>query len=117
MKRFRYYRVIFYLFLAIVMYQIPLEWVESRRLCIWYHLFQVDCFGCRFTRAFFSLVNGQFEKAFFYHKLVIVVPVVLAIIGQDFWMILSRSKKQSWLEVVFTQMISRLYPNLRVKHI
>ena len=46
------------------MYQIPLEWVESRRLCIWYHLFQVDCFGCGFTRAFFSLVNGQFEKAF-----------------------------------------------------
>lgn len=117
MKRFRSYRVIFYLFIAIVIYQIPLEWIENRRLCVWYHFFQLDCFGCGFTRAFFSLMNGQLEKAIIYHKMVILVPVVLAIIGQDLLTIMSHSKKQSWLEFGCTQIISWLYPSLTIKNI
>ena len=43
MMKFRYYRLICYVVGLIVIYLIPLGAIENHRLCLWYHLFQVDC--------------------------------------------------------------------------
>ena len=53
MMKFRYYRLICYVVELIVIYLIPLGAIENHRLCLWYHLFQVDCFGVGLPVPFF----------------------------------------------------------------
>ncbi|MDO5794642.1 MAG: DUF2752 domain-containing protein [Turicibacter sp.] len=113
MDRLRSCRLLIYLLFVIFIYQIPLEWIENRRLCLWYHFFQLDCFGCGFTRAFFSFIHGQFEKAVLYNKMVLIVLGALAIICQDCFMILSHSKTLSWLEFILIRTARWVYPNLK----
>lgn len=113
MERFRSCRLLLYVLLVIFIYQIPLEWIETRRFCLWYHLFQIDCIGCGFTRACFSFIHGQFGKAILYNKMVIIVPVALGILAQDCLVIMSHSKSLSWLEFSWRRLIQWLYPTRR----
>ena len=41
--------------------------------CIWKKLFNQECLGCGLSRAFIELVKLNFEKAYFYNKLVFIV--------------------------------------------
>lgn len=110
-EKIRWIRLIIYAAIFILIYMIPLETVEGQRLCIWYHLFHMDCFGCGFTRAFFCLMHGQILKAFTYNPMVIVVPVAFFLVLQDSWMIIQRSPQWSLLEKFFKWGMARCYPH------
>ena len=112
MDRLRSCRLLIYLLFVIFIYQIPLEWIENRRLCLWYHFFQLDCFGCGFTRSFFCFMNGELLKAISYNKMVLFVPLGWAIVIQDSWMIMTKSNRLSLLERTFMHGARWLYPNL-----
>ena len=114
MMKFRYYRLICYVVGLIVIYLIPLGAIENHRLCLWYHLFQVDCFGCGFTRSFFCFMNGELLKAISYNKMVLFVPLGWAIVIQDSWMIMTKSNRLSLLERIFMHRARWLYPNLNI---
>lgn len=110
-EKIRWIRLIIYAAIFILIYMIPLETVEGQRLCIWYHLFHMDCLGCGFTRAFFCLMHGQILKAFTYNPMVIVVPVAFFLVLQDSWMIIQRSPQWSLLEKFFKWGMARCYPH------
>lgn len=112
MRRFRHYRITFYFVGLIVIYLIPLACIESRRFCLWYHLFQVDCFGCGFTRSFFCFMHGEFLKAISYNKMALFIPIVWVAVLQDSWVILTKSNRRSLLERIFIHGARWLYPNL-----
>lgn len=112
MRSVRWYRICLYLFVLILIYRIPLASVEGSRLCLWYHLFHIDCFGCGFTRSFFCFMHGEFTKAIAYNKMVFLVPVVWALVVQDSWMILRNSNQLSLLEKLFIHGARWLYPNV-----
>lgn len=114
MMKFRYYRLICYVVGLIVIYLIPLGAIENHRLCLWYHLFQVDCFGCGFTRSFFCFMHGEFLKAIAYNKMILFIPIVWVGVLQDSWMILTKSNRWSLLEQIFMHIAKWLYPNLNI---
>lgn len=45
-------------------------------ICVFYNFFGIPCFTCGMTRSFFSLLNLDFKKAFFYHPLFFLVPII-----------------------------------------
>lgn len=106
----RMYRLIIYLTFLIVIYRIPLEWIDNQRLCIWYHLFNFDCLGCGFTRAFFHFMHAHIDVAFAYNKMVLFVPLGLLLLIQDSWTMLRRSSQLSWVEVCLRNFIAFVYP-------
>lgn len=99
---FRWMRFIGYLLVAISCYALPLSMLENRSFCIFSNLFNVECFGCGFTHAFFAFIHGDLLQALTYHKLVLVFPMILVLILQDCWTIVKNVKKQSWLETGMT---------------
>ena len=110
MKKIRFYRFIIYLLLLIFIYSVPLEWIDNQRLCIWYHLFNLDCLGCGFTRAFFHFMHAQFYEAFAYNKMILFLPMVWIVIIQDSWLIIQQSHQLSWIESSLIKFINWVYP-------
>ncbi len=50
---------------------------EGHSICLFVNLFGVECFGCGMTRAIYSAIHFDFEKAMSYNKLVVVVLPLL----------------------------------------
>ncbi len=72
-------RLACYAVLPVVLYLIPLRWVMSGpSVCLFRNLLGRCCWGCGMTRAFFSLLHGDFAAAWDYnHRVVIVAPLLL----------------------------------------
>ncbi|MDE5978368.1 MAG: DUF2752 domain-containing protein [Turicibacter sp.] len=113
MGYFRWIRFLLYVSGIIVIYLIPLDYIESQRFCIWYHLFHMDCLGCGFTRAFFCLMHGQVIKAFSYHPMILLVPVVGIILLQDCYLIIKKSHQLSFIERSIQWIMMWLYPSVK----
>ncbi|MGL4656488.1 MAG: DUF2752 domain-containing protein [Sarcina sp.] len=55
----------------LLIYLIPLDFVEGRSFCIFYNLYDVKCFSCGFSRAFFNMTRFNFREAIEYNKLIL----------------------------------------------
>lgn len=59
------------LLIPVVIYIIPLSYIEGRSFCIFYNLFKIECFGCGFTRAFFNITRLNFIESIKYNKMIL----------------------------------------------
>jgi hypothetical protein len=67
-----------YLILPVVLYFIPLEWLNKQHtICLIKNIFGVNCFGCGITRAIISGVQFKFSNAIEYNKIVVIVLPLL----------------------------------------
>lgn len=65
--------------LPIVLYVIPTEGIyNGESLCIFKQCFGIECWGCGITRAFFSVLYGDFVQAWDYNPgIAILFPLLL----------------------------------------
>jgi hypothetical protein len=70
--------------IPVVLYFIPLEWIKDQHsVCLFKNLTGHECIGCGMTRATLSAIHFQFENAFIYNKLFIIVfPMLIYIWGK-----------------------------------
>jgi len=67
-------RLIVYAVVPFGLMLIPASFVESAHtVCLFNNIFHVDCPGCGITRAVLSVLHGDFAKAFYYNRLVVLV--------------------------------------------
>lgn len=81
-------RLMIYIIGILVVYLIPLEYIEGRSFCIWYNLFEIKCFGCGMTRAFFNLSRLNITKAINYNIMIIPMLIPISIIIKDIYNII-----------------------------
>ena len=69
------------LLVPLVLYLIPLEWLKNQHsICLFKNITGHECYGCGMTRAILSAIHLQFENAFQYNKLfLIVLPLLIYI--------------------------------------
>jgi hypothetical protein len=69
------------LLIPVILYFITPEWLDSRNsICLFKIVTGHECYGCGMTRAVVSAVHLQFEKAFDYNHLVIIIfPLLIYI--------------------------------------
>jgi hypothetical protein len=61
-------------FFPILLYLIPLNWLNRQHsICLIKNIFGFECFGCGITRAIISAVQFDFNSAYNYNHLVIIV--------------------------------------------
>lgn len=76
-------RLLVYIFIITIIYLIPISYIESRSFCLWYNLFEIKCFGCGMTRAFFNLSRLNIIKAINYNIMIIPMLIPIFIIIKD----------------------------------
>lgn len=81
-------RLTLYIIGILTIYLIPIEYIEGRSLCIWYNLFEIKCFGCGMTRAFFNLSRLNITKAINYNIMIILIILPIFIIIKDIYNII-----------------------------
>ena len=74
-------KIIILLLVPIAIYAIPYElWFSGESICLIKILTGRECWGCGITRAIVSALHLDFVKAFEYHKMVVVVLPILAVL-------------------------------------
>jgi hypothetical protein len=69
------------LLIPVVLYFVPLDWIKDQHsICLYKNITGNECLGCGMTRAVLSVIHFQFENAYNYNKLVIVVFPLLVYI-------------------------------------
>jgi hypothetical protein len=64
-----------------LLFIVPFDWIkEQHSVCIYKLVTGHECIGCGMTRAVLSVIHLQFENAFKFNKLVIIVFPLLAYI-------------------------------------
>jgi len=64
--------------IPIALYLIPLDWIKHQHtICLYKNITGHDCYGCGITRAILSALHFQFQEAFDYNKLVVLVLPLL----------------------------------------
>ena len=49
---------------------IPVKFIEDgESICVYKRLFNVECWGCGTTRAFFNIIHFNFKKAYEFNRL------------------------------------------------
>ncbi|MGL4761153.1 MAG: DUF2752 domain-containing protein [Sarcina sp.] len=81
---------------VILIYVIPLSYVEGRSFCLFYNLFEIECLGCGFSRAFFNMTRLNLVKAIKYNKMILVLGpfAILMLISELKYLIYSFKKKK-----------------------
>lgn len=65
----------------VALYLVPLNWIKHQHtICLYKNITGHNCYGCGMTRAVLSALHFQYENAFNYNKLVIVVFPLLIFI-------------------------------------
>ena len=60
---------------------VSVDWLDrSSPICLFRILFGTECWGCGMTRALASVIQGQFESAWTYNKLVVFVFPLCALL-------------------------------------
>jgi hypothetical protein len=69
------------LLIPVALYIVPVDWLNSQHsICLFKNLTGKECYGCGMTRAIVSAVHFQFENAFNFNKLsLIVLPLLVYI--------------------------------------
>jgi hypothetical protein len=69
------------LLVPVILYLIPLDWIKDQHsICIYKNITGNECIGCGMTRAILSVIHFQFENAYYYNKLIIIVFPLLVYI-------------------------------------
>ena len=76
--------------IPVVLYFLPLDWLKNQHsICLYKNLTGHECYGCGMTRAILSALHLQFENAFHYNKLfIIILPLLIYIWAKtifDLW--------------------------------
>lgn len=80
-QEFNRFRWVLILVAPFFLYLIPLDAIfHGTTLCLIKNTFGVECYGCGMTRALFSLLYLDFDGAFHYNRLVVIVAPVLIFI-------------------------------------
>lgn len=67
-------KLFIYLIVPILIFMIPVEGIEASPVpCLSRLILQRECIGCGITRACINAIHFNFERAFAYNKLVIIV--------------------------------------------
>jgi len=70
--------LLFYTAAPLILYFIPIKWLnEQHTICVFKNIIGKDCFGCGITRAIISCIQLDFEKSFYYNKIIIIVLPIL----------------------------------------
>lgn len=82
--------------LPVILYLIPVDGIyNGESICIFKHLFDTECWGCGTTRAFFSVMYGNFAQAWEYNPLITVIfPLLLWLWGKEIWRTIISLKKE-----------------------
>lgn len=72
--------VILNLVLVFLLYNIPIRGnVILENICLYKNVFKTECWNCGMTRAFLSVIQGEFEQAVAYNwKVIFVFPLICA---------------------------------------
>lgn len=71
--RHRFLKFVLILFLTIVFFLIPKEFLgETYPICLFRLILNKECLGCGTTRAFWSVLHLNFAEAYEYNKLVVI---------------------------------------------
>jgi hypothetical protein len=71
-------KLILLILFPLFVYLIPLSSIEnSHSICLFKNIFDFNCLGCGITRAILSAIHFDFDKAFQYNKLFIIVLPIL----------------------------------------
>lgn len=90
-KVFDAVRMVLYITVFLLLVLLPVSFFEERSFCVYYNLFGVRCPGCGTTRAVVNLLHGNFERAWMYNRLgVILAPALAAVIFHDMYRIVRR---------------------------
>lgn len=77
-KQLRLLKIAGVLLIPVILYLIPLQNLENQHsVCLFKNLTGHECYGCGITRAVVSAVHFQFEKAFHYNKMIVIVLPLL----------------------------------------
>jgi hypothetical protein len=69
------------LLIPVVLYFVPLEWIKNQHsICLFKNLTGHECIGCGMTRAILSAIHLQFENAFHFNRLFLIVLPILVYI-------------------------------------
>ncbi len=72
-KNWYKYKIVILIIAIIVLYMVPLEYVEGRSFCMLNNIFGIECIGCGFSRAFFNLSRLNILEAIQFNKMIIVL--------------------------------------------
>lgn len=72
------------LLMPIVLFFIPVHWLNGQdTICLFKNLTGSNCYGCGMTRAILSAVHFQFEAAYQYNKMfMLVLPLLIYLWGK-----------------------------------
>jgi hypothetical protein len=77
-KLFRFLKIAGVLLIPVLLFLVPLQSLENQHsICLYKNLTGYECFGCGMTRAVVSAIHFQFEKAFHYNRLFLIVLPLL----------------------------------------
>lgn len=80
-KQLQRIRITGTLLIPVILFYIPLEWIKGQEsVCLFKNLTGHECPGCGMTRAILSAIHFQFENAFHFNSLVIIVLPLLIFI-------------------------------------
>lgn len=68
------YRVeyILMVLLLLLLYVIPIDYIEGRSFCVFYTFLDIECCGCGLTRAFFNMSRLHIIEAIDYNWLILL---------------------------------------------
>lgn len=67
--------------IPIAFYFVPVEWLNKQHsICLFKNIFGIECYGCGMTRAILSSLHFDFDNAYQYNKLVVIVLPLLVYI-------------------------------------
>lgn len=71
--------IIINIILLLLLYNIPVNNNEVlENLCLYKHLLKKECWNCGMTRAFLSILHGEYEMAINYNwKCIFVFPIIV----------------------------------------
>jgi len=77
--------------------------------CIFKAITGFPCPGCGMTRAWLALFSGNIGKAFFYHPLFLLAPILIILSFKNGGMLFSSKKKNTIFWVMFVALFFGVY--------
>jgi hypothetical protein len=71
-------KIIIFILIPVCLYFIPVNWLEQQHsVCLFKNLTGKNCYGCGITRAILSAMHFQFDIAYKYNKLIVIILPIL----------------------------------------
>lgn len=86
------------LLFIIVIYYSVIHLSRSSTSCVYQNIFGIPCPGCGMTRSYKAFLHADFEQAFYYHPLFLLVPIVIILVGYQFYLIKKKRRHSGWIE-------------------